>query len=156
MSKIIPSKRKISFVILLIITILYIGFIWWRSTLSADESTIESTNVLNFLVNICNALGLGVELTDHIVRKAAHFCEFALLGCLSMWTAYSNNHKIIRNLMPAGFICLSVSVADEMVQIGSKGRSAEVPDVVLDFSGAVAGAIFFIIVISIIKLFKKR
>ena len=90
-----------------------------------------------------------------IVRKAAHFCEFALLGCLTLWTAYIKNKRVIRNLMSAGFVCLAVAVADEMIQITSPGRSAEVVDVTIDFFGACAGALFFIIVLSIVKLFKK-
>ncbi len=155
MSKKITSKKNIFFIIMLLITALYIGFIWWRSTLSAVDSTVESLSVLGFLESICKFLNLGVELTDHIVRKAAHFCEFALLGCLTLWTAYIKNKRVIRNLMPAGFVCLAVAVADEMIQITSPGRSAEVVDVTIDFFGACAGALFFIIVLSIVKLFKK-
>lgn len=155
MSKKITSKKNIFFIIMLLITALYIGFIWWRSTLSAVDSTVESLSVLGFLESICKFLNLGVELTDHIVRKAAHFCEFALLGCLTLWTAYIKNKRVIRNLMSAGFVCLAVAVADEMIQITSPGRSAEVVDVTIDFFGACAGALFFIIVLSIVKLFKK-
>lgn len=155
MSKKITSKKNIFFIIMLLITALYIGFIWWRSTLSAVDSTVESLSVLGFLESICKFLNLSVELTDHIVRKAAHFCEFALLGCLTLWTAYIKNKRVIRNLMSAGFVCLAVAVADEMIQITSPGRSAEVVDVTIDFFGACAGALFFIIVLSIVKLFKK-
>lgn len=154
MSRIIP-KRKFSFITLAVITALYIGFIWWRSTLTAEDSTVESIGVLHFLKGICKSLGLGVELTDHIVRKSAHFCEFALLGCLSAWTGYLYNHRVLRNLTTVGFVSLAVAVVDEMIQLAPVGRSAEVADVVLDFSGAVAGVIFFIIIVSIVKLFKK-
>lgn len=155
MSRVLPSKKKISFIILLIITALYIGFIWWHSTLTAEESTVESTNVLKFLTDFCRMIGFNAELTDHIVRKSAHFCEFALLGCLSIWTAHLNNRRIVKNLMPVGFVCLATAVIDELVQIGSAGRSAEVPDVALDFCGAVSGVIFLIIIVLIIRLFKK-
>lgn len=156
MSKVVPSKKNISFVILLIITAVYILFIWWHSTLTADESSVESANVLEFLINFLRSLGINAELTDHIVRKSAHFCEFALLGCLTGWTFYSNNKRIIKNLLSIGFICLSTAVVDELVQISSMGRSAEVPDVALDFVGAVFGLLFFVIVIVIIQLFKRR
>lgn len=155
MSKGIIKKNNLFFIIMFIITALYILFIWWHSTLTAVESTVESTNVLKFITNILKAIGFTPELTDHIIRKSAHFCEFALLGCLTIWTSYVNNHKLIKNLMPAGFICLSTAVVDELVQIGSKGRSAEVTDVALDFCGALFGVVFFLIILSIVRLFKK-
>ena len=140
---------------MLVITGLYIIFIWWHSTLTAEESTVESTNVLLFVVNLLKGLGFTPELTDHIIRKSAHFCEFALLGLLTLWSAYLNNKKIIRNLMPIGFVCLATAVIDELVQIGSKGRSAEVTDVALDFCGAVTGVIIFLIIFVIVRLIKK-
>ncbi|MCH5303676.1 MAG: VanZ family protein [Ruminococcus sp.] len=153
MSKII-KKHSLFSKIMLVITALYIGFIWWHSTLTAVESTVESTSVLLFVQNILKSIGLNANLTDYLIRKSAHFCEFALLGCLCLWTSYLHNKRIIKNFMPSGFVCLAVAVADELIQTGSFGRSAEVTDVVLDFFGAVSGALLFIIVISIVKLIK--
>lgn len=155
MSKSKIYKHSFFSIIMLVITGLYIIFIWWHSTLTAEESTVESTNVLLFVVNLLKGLGFTPELTDHIVRKSAHFCEFALLGLLTLWSAYLNNKKIIRNLMPIGFVCLATAVIDELVQIGSKGRSAEVTDVALDFCGAVTGVIIFLIIFAIVRLIKK-
>ena len=155
MSKSKIHKHSVFSIIMLVITGLYIIFIWWHSTLTAEESTVESTNVLLFVVNLLKGLGFTLELTDHIIRKSAHFCEFALLGLLTLWSAYLNNKKIIRNLMPIGFVCLATAVIDELVQIGSKGRSAEVTDVALDFCGAVTGVIIFLIIFAIVRLIKK-
>ena len=155
MSKSKIYKHSVFSIIMLVITGLYIIFIWWHSTLTAEESTVESTNVLLFVVNLLKGLGFTPKLTDHIVRKSAHFCEFALLGLLTLWSAYLNNKKIIRNLMPIGFVCLATAVIDELVQIGSKGRSAEVTDVALDFCGAVTGVIIFLIIFAIVRLIKK-
>ena len=150
------KKKNALFIILLIITGLFILFIWWHSTLTAEESTVESTIVLKFLKNFLRSIGINAELTDYIIRKSAHFCEFALLGFLTLWTSYAKNKKIIKNLMSCGFICLITAVVDELVQIGSEGRSAEVTDVALDFSGAVAGAVFLILILLIVRLFKKK
>jgi VanZ family protein len=131
-------------------------FIWYRSTLSAVDSTVESTSVLTMFDDIFKWLGFNVELTDFIVRKSAHFCEFALLGCLVIWTFYLFTHKILKNFTSVGFICLATATADEIIQIYSPGRSCQVTDVVLDFSGAVAGVIFFLLIFSIYKIICKN
>lgn len=155
MKKKISTNRGVFSIIMLIITGLYIGFIWWHSTLSAMDSTVESLNVMYFLDDFFRMLGFNAELTNHIVRKSAHFCEFALLGCLSMWSAFLNKRRIIKNLTSVGFVCLVTAVVDECIQIYSPGRSAEVPDVVLDFCGAAAGVIFWFVIYGIVKLFKR-
>lgn len=149
--------RKISvfFWILMSVTCLYICFIWIHSTMSASDSTVESTTVMNFLQVILRSIGLRVELTDFVVRKSAHFCEFALLGFLTTCTFYTKNKKIIINLTSIGFICLCVAIIDEIIQIYSPGRSCQVTDVVLDFSGALAGICFYLLFFGIYKLIKK-
>lgn len=149
------KKYSVFSIVMLVITGLYILFIWWHSTLSADESTVESTNVLKIIEDFLRFIGFTPELTDHIIRKTAHFCEFALLGCLAVWNGYLINKKLLKNFTTVGFVCLSAAVVDELIQINSQGRSAEVFDVALDFCGALSGVIFFIIVISIIKFISK-
>lgn len=149
------SKHNVFSIILFVITALYILFIWWHSTLSAEESTVESNNVLYFFLNFFKSIGINAELSDYIIRKSAHFCEFALLGLLCMWCSYIKTKNIVHNFMPAGFVCLATAVVDELIQINSEGRSAEVTDVALDFFGAVSGVLFFLLVLLIIRLFKK-
>ena len=139
-----------------VITGLYIAFIWVHSLMSAEKSTVESTRVLDFLINFLKSLGINAELTDHIVRKTAHFCEFALLGCLTLWCGYLLNKNIVKLLLPVGGVCLAVAIIDEIIQIFSPGRSCQFSDVILDLSGSICGAVFFILIIIIILLIKKR
>lgn len=156
MKQLFLKKHSLFFVIMLVLTAAYVVFIWIHSTMSAEDSSIESANVLKLLNDFLVMIGLKGSLTDHIVRKSAHFCEFTLLGVLTMWTAYINNKRIIKNLLSVGFVCLSTAVVDEYIQLYSVGRSAEVGDVVLDFFGVCAGVMLFVIITSIIKLFKNR
>lgn len=155
MKKLVFKKHSLFFVIMLVLTAAYIVFIWIHSTMSAYDSSVESGNVMNFLNDFLIMIGLPGDLTDHIVRKAAHFCEFALLGFLSLWTAYINNKKIIKNLLSVGFVCLATAVIDEYIQIYSIGRSAEVTDVALDFFGACVGVLVFVAIIAVTALFRK-
>ena len=150
------KKSVIFFWILTAVTLLYIGFIWVHSTMSAADSSAESATVLTVLEYFFKTIGLGVELTDFIVRKSAHFCEFALLGFLVISTHYLKNRKIIINLTSIGFICLCVAIIDEIIQIYSPGRSCQVTDVVLDFFGAVAGVCFYLIVYGIYRVLKRK
>lgn len=150
------SKNKMFTVVLTIITIAYIFFIWVHSSMSAEASTEESTSVLSFIDTIFKWLGLSFELTDHIIRKTAHFCEFALLGALVLWNGYLFNHKVIKNLLSCGFICLATATIDEAIQLSSPGRAGMVTDILLDFSGVIAGFLFFIIVYNLFIYTKNR
>ncbi len=153
------TKRLNAFLIVLfIITGFYIAFIWLHSAMNADASGGESLYVLKLLNDFLRFIGLSAQMTtDHIVRKSAHFCEFALLGCLCMWCSFLfNRKKVITGIMPCGFFCLFVAVTDEYIQLFSEGRSSEVKDVLLDFIGSICGVVFFIIIILIILLIKKR
>lgn len=151
------SKRLNIFrIVLFILTGAYILFIWFHSTMDAKTSAGESLYVLEFITSFLKSIGISAELTDHIIRKSAHFCEFALLGCLSLWCGYLLNKNIVKSLMPAGFVSLFVAVIDEYIQLFSVGRSCEVKDVLLDFTGSVCGATFFVVIVIIVLLIKKR
>lgn len=149
------SKHNVFSIIMFALTAVYILFIWWHSTLDANQSSLESSSVLSFIVNNLKSLGIKVELNELFIRKAAHFSEFALLGFLCIWCSYIRNKCIVKNLMPSGFVCLATAVADELIQINSKGRSAQVTDVALDFLGAVFGVLLFVLILLIIRFFKR-
>jgi VanZ family protein len=57
--------------------------------------------------------------------------------------------------MPVGFVCLATAVIDEFIQYFSPGRSAEVRDVLLDFSGAFLGVLMVMLIISLIKFIRR-
>ena len=57
----------------LILSVLWAGFIFWNSAQNAEVSDGLSDGVIHFL---------GLPLSSFWVRKAAHFCAFALLGIL--------------------------------------------------------------------------
>lgn len=81
--------------------------------------------------------------THKFVRKAAHFCEFALLGFLSagllLWvSARKRAMKAWKTwVYPAAFTLL-YAVSDEVHQMFTD-RGARVTDVLIDFAGACFG-----------------
>ena len=66
-----------------IVLILYILFIYSNSMRPAVQSSAESGRVLRFLQKLAAESGVAVPwLTEHIVRKCAHFIEYTGLGML--------------------------------------------------------------------------
>ena len=77
--------------VLLVLVGLMLAFIWGHSLMSVEQSGAESLQIVEMLKGVfsrvCGLLGIGgaveaVWITDHLVRKTAHFVEFAVLGGL--------------------------------------------------------------------------
>ena len=85
---------------------------------------------------------------QHLVRKTAHFTEYALLGllirfCLQSWVGGKRKH-----LLPASWIFGTLyAVTDELHQLLTDGRAGQWTDVVLDSSGVLAGAVIASVVV---------
>ena len=119
-----------------------IWFIFSNSMAVATVSSGSSGRVLAWMRIILRRLGqpgLAEHLTMHIVRKLAHFCEYALEGflltlCLRVYTRHFFVHiswPILGGLLTA--------LTDETIQMFSDGRSSQLTDVWLDFSGVMTG-----------------
>ena len=129
------NKKSLFF---LIIYAVYILLIFRNSMDPADISSEKSGAVLLILNKLL--FGGKAVLTEHIVRKLAHFAEYTVAGILGM--------LFFRNL---GFPVLSlfsgllVALTDETIQLFVPGRSGQVTDVWLDFAGVLAGSVMFLI-----------
>lgn len=87
-----------------------------------------------------------------IVRKTAHFCEYALMGFL--WYLW------LREKKGAPFLALGASAlyagSDELHQYFVPGRSCELRDVLVDSCGAAAGILFaFVLLCTLYCMFHK-
>lgn len=152
----LTKKELVSRVVFTSLTVALTAFIWIHSFASAEQSAQESADVLSFLNLILAKLQLNSELTDFIVRKLAHFLEFTAFGALVSATYISYTNKLIKNIPNMLFILLAVPVVDETIQYFSPGRSPQVNDVLLDFSGCITGVIFTALVFMIIKAIRNR
>lgn len=122
----------------------YILFIFSNSLTPADESSAESGFVLRLVHQAINAVGLSAPwLTEHIIRKCAHFGEYTVLGILIF--------KSMRNLDICAavrrqlhmLLIFFVPFVDETLQLFTEGRSGQISDVWLDMSGVIAGTILY-------------
>ena len=115
-----------------------IVFIFSNSMQIGDVSESASGRVLLLMKKVFTRLGMpgaANHLTDHIVRKLAHFCEYALEGflltlCLRVYTRHFFVHiswPILGGLLTA--------LTDETIQMFSDGRSSQLTDVWLFRAG---------------------
>lgn len=144
------GKRWIARLIFTLLSAAAIGFIFFHSSMSADDSSLESGGVVEWLNALFRGMGIPLELNDHIVRKLAHFTEFAVLGALLSVTVFLYLSKRLRTLLialPAG---LAVAVCDELIQTTSQGRSCQLGDVVIDFCGVLTAALIVQLVLYLI------
>ena len=125
--------------VLLILTILMICFIWGHSMMPADISSGESQWFLQRIQSVFNAVGIRSNITEHFVRKLAHFTEYACLGILLMLNTILAARGIFKNKIAQLYIGLLVPVIDESIQLFVEGRSGMITDVWIDYSGVIAG-----------------
>ncbi len=118
-------------VVFFVLTAAMLAFAFIHSAMPAQVSAEESGGVLDFLYSLLPRLGISMELTDHIVRKLAHFTEFTVIGMLA-------------------------TTCDETIQLFSEGRSGQITDVLLDFSGVVTGMLFLLLCFMLYIQIRKR
>jgi VanZ family protein len=136
----VSFSRRIIQIILTALTISTAVFIFWNSSKSAEDSTALSTGVMSFLQSGLNSFNIGAELTDHIVRKTAHFVEYATFGFLLMFSFRSYTSKIKKYIWIPILITVITPIIDECIQLFSPGRAFLVSDMLLDTAGALVGA----------------
>lgn len=143
-------------VIIFILTAAMIAFAFIHSAMPAEASAEESENVMGFLQSFFRLFGFNAELTDHIVRKSAHFAEYSVIGMLLTSCAYSfcrtRPHKYYAQILFAG---LATAVCDEAIQLNTPGRSGQISDVLLDFSGVIIGAVLMLIIYFLYRKIRK-
>ena len=156
-------KRKVMIFILLTITVLWLFFIFSNSADSGAESSSKSKAVQEIINRVIGYFGIEGSVTEHFVRKSAHFIEFAILGVLITldmlvlnWIPFpiSDFRQLPRFLVP--FIISFITAAtDETLQNFSENRGPSFKDVLIDSSGALTGILLLILLLLIISQKKK-
>lgn len=144
--------KKIVKSLLPVLTLALLCVIWGHSAMDADMSTAESDYILDFLKTIFGDMN---GLTDFVVRKAAHFTEFTMLGVLLSADVFVFLRKADYMYIPP-FGGLVAACIDETIQLYSAGRSSMLMDVWIDFSGVITGTLLAVVICIIyIKINKK-
>lgn len=126
-------------------------FIWGNSVLPSGESSRMSGYVTKLLTPLLEVFTGRGNVTEHIVRKLAHFTEYAFFGLwLALW-AEADERKALWPLL-AGFI---TAFLDETIQIFT-GRGPSVKDVWIDVFGITAGIGLIHLILKISGYYKNR
>ena len=99
-----------------------------------------------------------LELMSTIIRKNAHFCEFALLGFNLMgamrfhFLGLSNGACRLR----AMGVAVAYAAADELHQLFVSDRAARALDVLIDGAGSLAGTFVLTLGLAILAILNQR
>ena len=156
--------RKISLAVLIILCVLWTGFIFSNSLETAEVSGEKSSGITEKVNEVAHAVGIEKEITQSDVRDMAHFSEFAVLSALLSATVavgiYPHfKRRLIPMLslsavsLPASFILACI---DELLQKLSDGRASQFSDVLLDTLGAFTGAVGVSLVILLIYFIANK
>lgn len=122
-----------------VITLGLLCFIWGNSLLPGKDSGELSGFVGTLLQKLLPFLNLQSETGMHLLRKAAHFSEFAALGMSFTWLfGMLSGKKAWYLSLP--LICGAAAAAiDETIQLFSPDRGPSIKDVGIDTCGVIAG-----------------
>lgn len=150
------NRKSIGTALLLLAILAALAFIWGNSLDSAVESAVKSGRVRELLQPLLERLVGQGGVTDHLVRKLAHFTEFAVLGALLLLLTAAAFRVRLQSVVNCLFFLLLAALTDETIQIFT-GRGPQVQDVWLDFAGGAAGLLVMLALVQLLRcLFRPR
>lgn len=122
------------------VVILIMIFIFIQSALPADLSSMESNVIVQMLAQF---VSIDPESISFVVRKAAHFTEYLILGCALVPVMREHGKKAIL----AWLIGSAYAVTDEIHQYFVSERSCEIRDMCIDSCGVLVGVLIGLLII---------
>ena len=127
-----------------------IMFIFRNSLENGAQSSARSQAVMQLVNSALAKVHLG-PLSEHLIRKLAHFSEFALEGFLLMLCIRVYTKHFVRHMSWPLLGGMTTALMDETIQLHSPNRTSSVVDVWIDMSGVVAGLLFALIILLIVR-----
>lgn len=128
-----------------------IAFIFRNSLETGAQSSVRSQELMALLNKLLGKLHFG-PLSEHTVRKLAHFAEFTMEGfllmlCLRVYTAH-----FVRHVSWPLLGGMTTALMDETIQRFIPNRTSSVTDVWIDMAGVVCGLLVALIILLIVRL----
>lgn len=142
-------KSKASLVIRWLLLAAMCVSVFVFSSFGADDSSEQSSFIVDGLIKLFfydfqeMSPPERAALTDVltvVVRKGAHFSEYALMGVLA-FGAFVRIKKYIPRYLASLVFCIVYAATDEFHQMFVPGRAGMVRDVIVDSCGAATGTL---------------
>ena len=140
-----------------ILSLLTAMFIWSNSLKSIPESSAQSSVIADKVQSVVDPQQKVERSVFHnLIRKLAHVIEFFVLGLFVCGFTICLGHELDKRFvsMPL-LIVLLIAVGDEWLQVYTE-RGSLVTDVLIDFSGALAGLLMTAMLYKIILKLKTK
>ena len=133
-------KKHLPIVLVLLTTL----FIWTNSLLPGSISSSQSGFITNLIYPIFKNI-MSIDKLTVIIRKLAHFTEYAILG-ITLAYFYLSRSKQNKYLLLALLQGVITGVIDESIQLLVPNRAGLITDVLIDTSGVVFGILVFYLI----------
>lgn len=154
------KKKNLIITILLLFVLLWMGTIFYLSSMNTNESNGKSKIVVGKIIEITSKVTHHhystdekeklVEKFNKPIRKIAHASVYFILSILILNFLLAINFEKERKYSLVLFItiliCFLFAITDEYHQTFVKGRTGQFSDVLIDTSGAIVSSVIFIII----------
>lgn len=122
-----------------------VGAAFYFSAMPREVSAAQSRIIMNMINSTFN-----LELTNHIIRKIAHFVLFGGIGAV-MTFALSFKLQGTKLFTYSFSLTALMAIIDETHQMFVPGRGPSVKDVMIDSAGALIAVLLFGTIITMIQ-----
>ena len=144
----------------LLLCVIWLGIIFYNGTREgsiSQKSSKEVVKVVSQFVNIplekINKPVIKFSDINYYVRKNAHFFQYLVLSMLLCGAVRQFKLNRSSEIFLLLFFLLLFPVLDELIQKYIPGRTSNIFDIIIDFSGGVLGMLIFNVNA---KIHKKR
>ena len=128
-----------------------IMFIFRNSLENGAQSSARSQAVMQLVNSALAKVHLG-PLSEHTIRKLAHFAEFTMEGFLLMLCLRVYTSHFVRHMSWPLLGGMTTALTDETIQRFIPNRTSAVTDVWIDMAGVVCGLFVALIILLIVRL----
>ena len=146
------KRTKTRMTLCLILTALLLIFIWGNSCLPGQVSGAFSQRIRDLISRLLGRFPGDPDAGHGLLRKLAHFTEFACLGASLFWLFSMLRKKFFFPLL-CGFLA---ACTDECIQLLVPDRGPAVKDVLIDTAGVAVGVGILLAVTAINQKIKNN
>lgn len=150
------KQRLMAAVPMLLMMVLIFLFSAKTATESDGTSLPIAKGLLNTYQSLFGKMGkdsydVSLRVANVLTRKAAHVTEYGILSILVSYYIWVRGHRGKQFFFLTILISVGYAITDEIHQLFVPGRAGRITDVLIDSSGCIMGALFFLLIYHLIK-----